>query len=198
MSKGGKGGLMPVTKQYPTLGCCGLDCGLCPRFYTAGSSRCPGCFGEGFAEKHPSCSVITCCVKKKGLEVCAECDEFPCSKLELGDTDSFVTHKRIFPNHNYIREFGLERFIEQQNRRMDFLMTALDRYDDGRSKSFFCLAAALLSLESLTRALAQAEQEVKEKSVSEDDLRNKARIIKSIINELATEEDEELKLRKKQ
>jgi hypothetical protein len=32
-------------KKYPTIGVCGLDCGLCPRYYTIGPSRCPGCAG---------------------------------------------------------------------------------------------------------------------------------------------------------
>jgi hypothetical protein len=58
-------------KAYPTLGCCGLDCGLCSRYYTVGTSRCPGCCGPEFFDKMPSCAYITCCVKKKGLEVCA-------------------------------------------------------------------------------------------------------------------------------
>jgi len=87
-------------------------------------------------------------------------------------------------------------FIEQQNRRITFLLAALDRYDEGRSKSFFCLAATLLSIESLTGALVKADQEIKAKYVSENDLRGKAQIIKSILNELAVEEDEELRLRK--
>jgi hypothetical protein len=26
---------------HPTIGCCGIDCGLCPRYYTDGPSRCP-------------------------------------------------------------------------------------------------------------------------------------------------------------
>ena len=185
-----------MLKLYPTLGCCGLDCGLCPRFYTSGSSRCPGCCGEGFAGKHPSCSVVTCCVKKKDLEVCAECDEFPCSKSETGETDSFVTHKKIFPNLNFIKEFGLERFVEQQSERISFLRTALEHYDDGRSKSFYCLAAALLSLESLNEALITAKQEIKEKSVGSDDIKSRAKIVKRVLNEFAAEEDEELKLRK--
>ena len=68
-------------KAHPTLGCCGLDCGLCPRYYTVGASRCPGCCGPGFFEKHPSCGYITCCVKRKNLEVCSQCDEFPCSRF---------------------------------------------------------------------------------------------------------------------
>ncbi len=184
-----------MIKKYPTLGCCGLDCGLCPRFYTRGPSKCPGCCGKGFEDKHPSCSVITCCVKKKGLEVCAECDEFPCSKFENAETDSFITHRKIFPNHNYIREYGLERFIEQQKKRMSFLREALEHYDDGRNKSFFCLAAALLSLESLEEALTKAEQETAEKSIDKNDLKLKARILKKLYYELAGEEGEELKLR---
>lgn len=93
-------------------------------------------------------------------------------------------------------EFGLERFIKQQNYRIDFLRNVLDRYDEGRSKSFFCLAATLLSIESLTGALIKADQEIKAKSISENDLKRKAQIIKSILNELAVEEDEELRLRK--
>ncbi|HNR04634.1 MAG TPA: DUF3795 domain-containing protein, partial [Bacillota bacterium] len=47
-------------KKIHTLGCCGLDCGLCPRFFTEGASRCPGCCGVDFENKHPSCSFITC------------------------------------------------------------------------------------------------------------------------------------------
>lgn len=67
-------------KKYPAIGVCGLDCGLCPRHYTDGPSRCPGCGGIDFHLKRPSCSFITCCVKKKGLEVCRECEDFPCPK----------------------------------------------------------------------------------------------------------------------
>lgn len=146
-------------KKYPTIGCCGIDCGLCPRYYTDGPSRCPGCSGEGFELKHPSCSFITCCVKKHGLEVCAECGDFPCRKFdkETGERDSFVTHRKIIDNQRMIAEIGVDTFIERQRQRMTFLETALQRYDDGKSKGFFCLAAALLSIESLNEALLCAE-----------------------------------------
>ena len=87
-------------KEYNTIGCCGIDCGLCPRFYTKGDSVCPGCGGPDFKEKHPSCGYLTCCSIKKGLEVCSECDEYPCSRYdaEKKGLDSFVTHKKVFPN----------------------------------------------------------------------------------------------------
>jgi len=147
-------------RKHASIGCCGIDCGLCPRFYTTGSSRCPGCGGDGFEQKHPSCSFITCCAKKRGLEVCAQCGEFPCGKFdkETGERDSFVTHRRVMSNQRLIADIGLNRFLERQTERMMFLETALTRYDDGKSKSYFCLAAALLSISSLNEALSLAEK----------------------------------------
>ena len=43
--------------------------------------RCEGCHGS--REKHwsPDCWILLCCVDKKGLEYCSECDSFPCEKL---------------------------------------------------------------------------------------------------------------------
>ena len=171
---------------------------MCPRFYTEGSSKCPGCGGVDFENKHPSCSFITCCVKKKNLEACGECSDFPCPKFdkETGETDSFITHRRVISNQNIIKESGIAVFIEQQNKRISLLQTMLDCYDDGSCKSFFCLSAALLSLESLNQSLLKADKEIKEKSVGKEDLKGKAKILKEILNQFAGEENEELRLRK--
>lgn len=185
-------------KKIFTLGCCGLDCGLCPRFYTEGSSKCPGCYGVNFENKHPSCSFITCCVKKKDLEVCGECSDFPCSKFdkETGETDSFITHRRVISNQTFIKEFGTAVFIEQQNKRINLLQTMLENYDDGSCKSFYCLSTALLSLKSLNESLSKADQAIKEKLVDKADLKGKAKILKEILTQFADEENEELRLRK--
>jgi hypothetical protein len=147
-------------KKHPTIACCGIDCGLCPRYYTVGKSRCPGCGGEGFELQRPTCSVINCCVKKRGLEVCAECDEFPCGKYdkESSKKDSFCSHARMMPNHRLIQEIGLPAFLEQQAERIAFLEAALEHHDNGRNKSYFCLAAALLTIDSLKEALSRADQ----------------------------------------
>ncbi|MCK4310774.1 MAG: DUF3795 domain-containing protein, partial [Methanomicrobia archaeon] len=149
------------TKKYPTIGACGLDCGLCPRYYTQGPSRCPGCCGSDFFSKHPTCSFITCCVKKKNFEVCAECPEFPCSKFEFegeNSYDSFITHRKTIFNLNFIKEKGIEKFIEQQKKRIKLLETMMNHFDEGRSKSFYCIATALLSIESLEKSLNNVEK----------------------------------------
>jgi hypothetical protein len=190
-------------KTYPTLGCCGLDCGLCPRYYSAGPSRCPGCCGPGFFDVSPGCGTITCCVKKKGLEVCAQCDEFPCSRFaswldKWWREDSVVTHRKIRPNMDFIKERGLEEFLEQQARRIKLLEKMLDRYNDGRSKGFYCLASALLSIPALETSLSGAEHKVKADKVKAKDVKTKAKILRGFLDGFAAKEKVELRLRRKE
>jgi len=186
------------TKKYPTIGICGLDCGLCPRYYTVGASRCPGCAGPDFFNKHPSCSFITCCVKKKGLEVCAECSEFPCSKFksneeyqQLKESSSYPSYKKVMPNLNFIKEHRIEKFIGQQKKRIKLLETMIENFDDGRSRSFFCRAATLLGLIDLKSSLDKATQKIKTDNIKQNDVKNKAKILKAILNEIALKKPQE-------
>ena len=184
-------GMNKPVKTYPTIGVCGLDCGLCPRYYTVGTSRCPGCCGPGFFNKRPTCSFITCCVKKKNLEVCAECSEFPCSKFKDAEeyqsleTSSYPPYRKIMPNLNFIREYRIKKFIEQQERRIKLLETMIENFDDGRSRSFYCKSAALLDLTTLENALDKAIQKIKTDNIKPNDTKTKAKILKGILSEIA-------------
>ncbi len=191
-------------KTYPTIGVCGLDCGLCPRYYTRGISRCPGCCGPDFFNKHPSCSFITCCVKKKNLEVCAECPEFPCSKFkseeeyqQLEQSSSYPPYKKVMPNLNFIKKHGIEKFIGQQKKRIKLLETMIENFDDGKSRSFYCKAAALLDLTSLENSLDKATQKIKTDNIESNDIKIKAKIFKGILNEIALEKGVELVKKKR-
>ncbi len=175
-------------KIYPTIGCCGLDCGLCPRYYTDGTSRCPGCGGPGFAGKHPTCSFITCCVKKKSLEACGQCTGFPCSKFksnevyqQLKESSSYPPYKKVMPNLNFIKEHGIEKFIEQQKKRIELLETMINNFNDGRSRSSFCRAAALLDLNDLENSLNEVNRKIKTDNIS--DMKIKAKNLKKAIKE---------------
>jgi hypothetical protein len=144
------------TKAYSTIGCCGIDCGLCPRYHTEGKSRCPGCAGKDFFEKHPSCSIVTCCFITRKLETCGNCERLICERIKNWDSaDSFVTHRNCISNLENIKENGLAIVIEQKEQRLRLLHDLLRDYDDGRSKSFYCLSAALLPIDELTRAIAE-------------------------------------------
>jgi hypothetical protein len=182
-------------KTYPTIGVCGLDCGLCPRYYTVGASRCPGCCGPEFFSKHPSCSFITCCVKKKGLEVCAECSDFPCSKFksdeeyqQLKESSSYPSYKKVMSNLNFMKEHGIESFAEQQKKRIKLLQTMIANFDDGRSRSFYCKSATLLDLTTLENSLDKAIQTIETDNIKPNDTKIKAKILKGILSGVALKE----------
>ena len=179
-------------KTYPAIGVCGLDCGLCPRYYTDGVSRCPGCCGPEFPSKHPSCSFITCCVKRKNLEVCAECSDFPCSKFrsdeeyqKVTESSSYPSYKKVMPNLNFVKEHGIEKFIGQQKKRIELLEKMLTSFNDGRSRSFYYKSAALLDLTTLENSLDEAIQKVKTGNIKPNDTKTKAKILKGILSEIA-------------
>ncbi|UCD01105.1 MAG: DUF3795 domain-containing protein [Promethearchaeota archaeon] len=185
-------------KKYPTIACCGLDCGLCPVYYTKGPSRCPGCCGSDFFSKHPSCSIITCCIKKHNFETCADCAEFPCSKINKWDkADSFISHQVSLSNLRLIQEEGIDNFYAQQERRIKILEDMLDNFNEGRSKSFFCIATALLSIEDLEQALMRGNEQIKNGGIGPKDLKAKSKILKTILNGFADKREIELKLRRK-
>jgi hypothetical protein len=182
-------------KIYPTIGVCGLDCGLCPRYYTVGTSRCPGCCGPEFFNKHPSCSFITCCVKKKNLEVCAQCSDYPCSKFksdeeyqQVKEASSYPSYKKVMPNLNFIKEHGIEKFVVQQKKRIKLLETMIVNFDDGRSRSFYCKSAALLDLTTLENSLDKAIQKIKTDNIKPNDTKTKAKILKGILSGIALKE----------
>jgi hypothetical protein len=141
-------------------------------------------------------------VKKKRLEACAQCSEFPCSKFESwlengGGYDSFLTHKKAKRNMDFIRTYGLEKFLEQQRRRIELLEKMLKSFDDGRSKSFYCIATTLLPIQDLETSLETTEQSLKADKISIGEARIKSKILKDFLNESAARDDVELRLRKK-
>lgn len=176
-------------KKYPTIGCCGIDCGLCPRYYTKGSSRCPGCDGPDFSQKHPTCPFVTCCMKRD-FEVCAYCEDFICSKFKDFDVaDSFVTHKKSMDNLEYIKSHGIDEFVRLQNKRIRALDEMLGEFDDGRSKSYYCISCALISISELEKILASVREETRSL-----DNKEKANMLRSLLGEAAIKEDIKISL----
>jgi hypothetical protein len=155
-------------RTYPLLAACGLNCGLCPRFHTNGGSKCPGCAGEGFFTKHPSCSVLTCC-RQRMIEYCYECDEYPCKKFDgAGARCSFITYKNILLDFEKIENHGLAAYQCELNQKVQILRDLIDNYNDGRRKSFYCIAVNLLELEDIKEVMANIDPSlpIKEKSLN--------------------------------
>ena len=101
-----------MKKDEPLMAACGLDCEECeirlasdnPElasrisdwFHRHGSPevvpehvRCSGCKGDRAKHWSADCWILLCCVDKRGLEFCYECQAFPCVKLnEWAETDN--------------------------------------------------------------------------------------------------------------
>jgi len=153
VGNGWKNNVNYKTRSYPQFAACGLNCGLCSRYYTVGSSRCPGCAGEGFLDVHPTCGILSCC-QRKDLEYCFECDEFPCDKYDRwGDSDSFITHRNYLADMEKAKRIGMDAYKAELDEKIGILETMLKNHDDGRHKGFFCLAVNLLDLHDLKEVI---------------------------------------------
>jgi hypothetical protein len=130
-------------------------------------------------------------VRRKGLEACGQCPEFPCPKFkseeqyEREESSSYPPARKVLPNLRFIREEGLEKFLRQQRRRIALLETMIDRHDDGRSRSFFCRAAALLDPEDLKGSLEKAK---KATAGSRSDAAHRAKVLRGMLEEVASAE----------
>ena len=154
-------------RQYSRLSACGLSCGLCPRFHTEGTSRCPGCAGEGFSAKHPSCGHLSC-AQRHEVEYCAQCGEYPCARFEKAILfDSFISHRNMMEQLDRLRAAGADAVCAELDEKMEALRLLLDSYDDGRRKSFFCVAVNLLGLADVRSVIDCLPEETEGMSAKE-------------------------------
>ena len=96
---------------------CGLYCGICR--HNVVTEVCHGCgcgCGECAALAHgDACAVYRCCVGDRQLRSCAECEEFPCTRLIQFCYDPiWRTHLPILENLRRIRTIGVEAWLDEQ------------------------------------------------------------------------------------
>ena len=73
----------------------------------------------------------------------------------------------------------------------------LENFNEGRSKSFYCIATNLLPIYDLEQALTESNDQIKNQGISLKDLKVKSKILKEKIIEIADKMMIELKLKKK-
>lgn len=182
------------SRDYPLFSLCGLNCGLCPHYHTDGVSKCPGCGGEDFHLKHPSCPIISCNRKHDQEEYCFQCSSFPCERYrEANKTDSFISYRNVLSDFHKADSQGLEQYKTDLNRKVEFLEFLLSNLNDGRKKSFYCLAVNLLDLQDLKEIETIIRQEI---SNSNDDIKTKVEKTVQLFECKASEKNIQLTLRK--
>ena len=181
--------------RYPQLGCCGLSCRLCPRFHSREDNRCGGCKEPLHMEG--GCPILNCAVKRKGVEFCWECDAaVGCgrwtSHLKFGrDFDSYKCCQTEEADVSFIRSFGAAKFEVAQKERQALLEELLRDYDEGHSRSYYCIAATVMEPGELRGALDRAGRET-----ADLDKKGKSKALHKILNDIAKRRGYLLKLRK--
>ena len=95
---------------------CGLYCGNCSKLLL--DKTCHGCVcdcGQCAAGPHRTACYIYRCVTERGLENCAECDDFPCTRIiQFAYDPIWRSHLPVLENLRRIRHVGVEAWLDEQ------------------------------------------------------------------------------------
>ncbi len=181
--------------KYAEIGICGLSCILCPRYNTNAKSKCDGCKSED--RMAVGCPFITCAIKNKGIEFCWDCkDNETCEKWNKHRAfgkhhDTFKCYQKLEDDIAFIQKHGVNEFEKTQKIREQLLKEMLQDFNEGRSKSYYCIATTVLEIDELKKALTKAR--VNSKGL---EIKAKSKILHSILDEIAERKNYCLKLRK--
>ena len=177
------------SRTDPLFSLCGLNCGLCVMYI---GHYCPGCGGGA---GNQSCSIARCSLNHEGVQYCILCSEYPCDKYAgIEVLDSFIVHRNQKKDLDKMKSMGLEAYQRELHEKMDVLDTLLSLYNDGRHKSFFCLAVNLLELHDLRSVMEEIEAEVRLNQLTANE---KIKIAVKTFEAMAGRRGIQLKLHKK-
>ena len=177
------------------FGICGLPCKLCAMRHMDTRGRCQGC--KSPARMKSGCPFITCAIKNKGVEFCwgcpenPDCDRWNARRARAKSIDSVVCcHQRLEDDIQYIQKNSIDQFMKLQDRREKILIEMLENFNEGRSKRYYCVAATVMEIDELTEAVRKAT----EKSEGLD-IKARAKMLRSILDEIAEQKKYTLKLK---
>jgi hypothetical protein len=111
--------------------------------------------------------------------------------------DSFISHKPAIGNLERIRAAGLSVYLEEQRERLELVQRLLDGYNEGRSMSFYCRATALMPPHLIRQALDGIADKATAERPELSNLKVRARAMRGLIQDLATEARIDINLRRK-
>ena len=127
-------------KANELIGICGIYCGTCPRYlaprdndveYLKKASqesgfpieeiRCDGCLSDNVFPACRDCRHgFRRCAGEKKVTWCFQCPEFPCSRLlsflPIHVVNGVSHHARLIQELEYVKEQGIEKWLEKQDR----------------------------------------------------------------------------------
>ena len=134
---------------------CGLNCALCTMKL---GGFCPGCGGGA---GNQSCAIARCGLAHGVRTYCSACSDYPCSRYDgAAESDSFITHRNQRKDLEKAEKIGMAAYHAELHEKADLLRYLLENFNDGRRKTFFCLAVNLLELAYIRDALKKTEAEL--------------------------------------
>ncbi len=168
---------------------CGLNCALCSMKL---DGYCPGCGG---GDENQGCSIARCSLEHGKISYCCECGEYPCERYNnIEQYDSFITHRRQLGDMQKMKEDGIASYHAVLEEKATLLQKLLNSCNDGRHKTFFCLAANLSELSDLKTVMNKIEYEIQADATPKE----KAAIARKHFEDMAEQRGVTLKLNKKQ
>ncbi len=132
-------------------------------------------------------------MKKYGFETCAECREYPCERYKRRLAKYPADLKTAQENLDELKESGLDNWLKGQRERRLLVENLLDNYNDGRSMSFYCKACVVLPVDVINNAIEEAREKFVSNKISDSDIKAKAKLVKSTIQDLALKSGIDLK-----
>ncbi|HLE74722.1 MAG TPA: hypothetical protein VI864_01575 [Candidatus Bathyarchaeia archaeon] len=105
--------------------------------------------------------------------------------------DTFTCYQKLEDNIFFIQNKGIDEFEKEQKMKEELLKKMLLEFNEGRSKTYYCIAVTVLGIEELKEALNEAKKKTQGLEIKE-----KSRILHSMLDELAEKKHNCLKLRK--
>jgi hypothetical protein len=136
-------------------------------------------------------------LKKKGIEFCWNCEENKtCERWtkhrESGEkVDSFKCYQKLEDDIAFIQKNGVDAFEKTQKMREHLIKEMVREFNEGRSKSYYCIAATVMEIGELEEALAKAHKKSDGLAIKE-----KSRVLHAILDEIAKKRNYYVKLRK--
>jgi hypothetical protein len=121
---------------------CGLYCGACPMFLSSQEKdeqkskailqqgfgggpmmatkdfECDGCIGGGrVASFCRRCAMRECAANTKKVTRCADCPDFPCSKITNFNNDRMLHHAEVLENCRKLKEVGIKEWTKREEER---------------------------------------------------------------------------------
>jgi hypothetical protein len=143
------------------------------------------------------CPFHACALERRGVEFCGDCpDHEACPRWtkfreRRAKMDTVVSSQTLESDLEWTERKGLAAYDELQKERLRLLKKMLAGFNEGRSKGYYCIAAAVLDVAGLTKILAEAEKRGRGLVVKE-----RAAILRGLLDARADKKGYELRRRK--